>query len=113
LLAQKTNQKKAPEMTTSTRPCACNTSHIGATGRAEVRTISSLPSRRHLYNTVTFMIFLISNGLREFWEIATVLKIAAWALNKQYCLSDTPAGGERVVLHGQAEKQEPQNYLQP
>jgi len=55
----------------------------------------------------------ISNGLREFWEIATVLKLAALAYSKQYCLSDPPVGGERVVLRGQAEKQKPQNSLQP
>jgi hypothetical protein len=45
LLAQKTNQKRAPEMTTSTCPCACYTGLIGATGQVEVRTISGLPSR--------------------------------------------------------------------
>jgi hypothetical protein len=59
------------------------------------------------------MCFWISDGLREFWEKATVLKLAAGAISKQYCLSDPPLGGERVVLRGQAEKQEPQNYLQP
>jgi len=32
--------------------------------------------------------FWISNGLREFWKIATVLKIAARAFCKQYCLSE-------------------------
>ena len=36
LLAQKTNQKRVPEMPTSPRPCACYTSLIGATGQAEV-----------------------------------------------------------------------------
>jgi len=30
----------------------------------------------------------VSNGLREFWEIATVLRLAARAWSKQYCLSD-------------------------
>jgi len=59
------------------------------------------------------MCFWISNGLREFWEKATVLRLAAMACCKQYCLSDPPSGGERVVLREQAEKQEPQNYLQP
>jgi hypothetical protein len=34
----------APEMTTSSRPCARYTSRVGATGRAEVRAISGLPS---------------------------------------------------------------------
>jgi hypothetical protein len=57
--------------------------------------------------------YWISKGLREFWEKATVLKLAAKAISKQYCLSDPPFSGERVVLRGQAEKQEPQNYLQP
>jgi hypothetical protein len=28
----------------------------------------------------------ISNGLREFWEKATVLKLAEGAFSKQYCL---------------------------
>jgi len=56
------------------------------------------------------IVFWISNGLREFWEIATILKLAVMACCKQYCLSEQ---SERVVLRGQAEKQEPQNYLQP
>jgi hypothetical protein len=30
----------------------------------------------------------ISNGLREFWDYATVFQLAAKALSKQYCLSD-------------------------
>ncbi|MCX6260555.1 MAG: hypothetical protein NTY95_06925, partial [Bacteroidia bacterium] len=47
------------------------------------------------------------------WEKAIVLRLAALAWCKQYCLSDPPEGGERVVLRGQAEKQKPQNYLQP
>jgi hypothetical protein len=59
------------------------------------------------------MFFGFKNGLREFWEIVTVLKLAVRACCKQYCLSEPPSGGERVVLRGQAEKQEPQNYLQP
>jgi hypothetical protein len=44
LLAQKTNQKRAPEMTTSNWPYARYTGLIGATGQSEVRTISGLPS---------------------------------------------------------------------
>ena len=52
----------------------------------------------------------VSNGLREFWEIATVMRLAARALSKQYCLSEQR---ERVVLRAQAEKQPPQNSLQP
>jgi hypothetical protein len=40
LLAQKTNQKKAPEMTTSAKTGACYTSLDGATVLSEVRTIS-------------------------------------------------------------------------
>jgi hypothetical protein len=51
LLAQKTNQKRAPEMTTSILPFARYTSLIGATVRTEVRTpdssgqaISGLPA---------------------------------------------------------------------
>jgi hypothetical protein len=55
----------------------------------------------------------ILKGLKEFWEIATVLKFAEVACCKQYCLRDPPFGGERVVLRGQAEKQLPQNSLQP
>ena len=53
--------------------------------------------------------FWISNGLRLFWKIATVLRLAARALSKQYCLS--PASTGRFVLHGLAERQEPQNNL--
>jgi hypothetical protein len=52
----------------------------------------------------------VSNGLREFWEIASVMRLAARALSKQYCLSEQR---ERVVLRAQAEKQPPQNSLQP
>jgi hypothetical protein len=59
------------------------------------------------------ILFWISTGLREFWEKATVLRLAALAFSKQYCLSDPAIAGDRVVLRGQAEKQEPQNYLQP
>jgi hypothetical protein len=52
----------------------------------------------------------VSNGLREFWEIASVMRLAARALSKQYCLSEQR---ERVVLRAQAEKHTPQNSLQP
>jgi len=98
-------------MTNSAQPCACYTSLIGATVRAEFRTISGLPTRPRLQNAVnTEYVYWISNGLREFWEEATVLKLAAGAFCKQYCLSEC---NERVVLRGQAEKQKPQNYLQP
>jgi hypothetical protein len=55
----------------------------------------------------------VSNGLREFWEKATVLKLAAKACCKQYCLRPDLLESGRVVLRGQASKQEPQNYLQP
>jgi hypothetical protein len=37
--------------------------------------------------------FWISNGLREFWEIAIVLKLAVVAFSKQYCLSDSEVRG--------------------
>jgi hypothetical protein len=40
--------------------------------------------------------FWISQGLREFWDKATVLKLAAWAYSKQYCLSD-PAQRDREL----------------
>jgi hypothetical protein len=53
----------------------------------------------------------ISNGLREFWGKAKVLKLAAGACCKQYCLSDPAYAGERVVLRGQASKQEPQSRI--
>jgi len=33
------------------------------------------------------------------------------AFSKQYCLRDPPTGGDRVVLRGQAEEQEPQSRL--
>jgi len=130
LLAQKTNQKRAPEpshrrarrsqMTNLVRPCACYTSLIGSTGQpkfsfAELPSVGSRHFRASLappvIKTVTGInTFWILNGLREFWEIATVLKIAARACCKQYCLSEC---NERVVLRGQTEKQELQNYLQP
>jgi hypothetical protein len=42
------------------------------------------------------MVFWISQGLREFWDKATVLKLAAWAYSKQYCLSD-PAQRDREL----------------
>jgi hypothetical protein len=38
------------------------------------------------------------------------MRLAARALSKQYCLSEQR---ERVVLRAQAEKQPPQNSLQP
>ena len=37
--------------------------------------------------------FRFSNGLREFWDKATVLRLAAVAKSKQYCLSDAEARG--------------------
>ena len=67
---------------TSAKTDACYTSLIGATVLSEVRTISGF------------------------------LRIAAKAFSKQYCLSDAEWNEvARVVLRGQAEKQEPQNYL--
>jgi len=39
-------KERAPEMTTSTRPGSCYTSLAGATGLAEVRTISGLPAHQ-------------------------------------------------------------------
>jgi hypothetical protein len=60
-----------------------------------------------------YIVFWISIGLREFLEKAIVLRLAAMAWCKQYCLSDPPEDGERVVLRGLAEKQEPKNSLQP
>ena len=53
----------------------------------------------------------ISQGLRTFWEKVIVLKLAAMGLSKQYCLRRSLR--RRVVLRGQAEKQESQNVLQP
>jgi hypothetical protein len=35
--------------------------------------------------------FWILSGLREFWEIAIVLRLAAVAFSKQYCLSEAKA----------------------
>jgi hypothetical protein len=42
-----------------------------------------------------------------------VLRHAARACSKRYCLSDPPFGGERVVSRAHAEKHESQNVLQP
>ena len=40
-------------------------------------------------------IFGISNGLREFWDKATILRLAAKVCGKQYCpRRDPPAGGD-------------------
>ncbi len=84
--------------------------------------VPGLPAHRDLVNyqldeCISFafinshLFFWISDGLREFWVKATVLRLGAVDQSKQYCLS--PASAGRVVLRGQAEKQEPQNYLQP
>ena len=35
----------------------------------------------------------ISNGLRLFWDIATVFRLAVLAFCKQYCLSDAEERG--------------------
>jgi hypothetical protein len=40
---------------------------------------------------------LISNGLREFWEIATVLRLAAMAISKQYCLTLSGVKGSCIA----------------
>ena len=45
LLAQKMNQKRAPETITSAMPYARYACLIGATGMAEVRAVSGLPPR--------------------------------------------------------------------
>jgi hypothetical protein len=39
----------------------------------------------------------ILNGLREFWEIATVLRLAAQAFSKQYCLTPSRARGSCIA----------------
>jgi len=98
-------------MTNLSHPYARYTGLIGATVWLKFRTISGSPSHLHLDIIVKIKYSLISTGLREFWEIATVFKLAAMACCKQYCLS--PASAGRVVLRGQANKQEPQNSLQP
>ena len=92
-------KKRTPEMTNSPWTCACYTCLIGATGRCEFSfaELPSVGSRHFRYplapSTMNFSnimrTFWISNGLREFWEIATVLKIAARACCKQYCLRRT------------------------
>src|SRR5450759_1561123 len=43
----------------------------------------------------------ISNGLREFWEIATVLRLAARAFCKQYCLTLSGAKGSCIAWASQ------------
>lgn len=53
LLAQKTNQKRAPKMTTSAWPYARYTGLIGATVQSEVRAIFGLPTHHHLLNCTT------------------------------------------------------------
>jgi len=45
LFAQKTNQKRAPEMTNFAIPYARYTGHKGATGMSKFRSISGLPAR--------------------------------------------------------------------
>src|ERR1035437_8846699 len=42
-------------------------------------------------------VFWISNGLREFWEKAIVLKLAARACSKQYCLTPNVARGSCIA----------------
>jgi hypothetical protein len=41
--------------------------------------------------------FWISPGLREFWEEATVLRLAAVACSKQYCLTPSGARGSCIA----------------
>ena len=58
-------------MTTSTRPYARYTGLVGATGRAEVRTISGLPTRCHLDTTVaTKNVFEFQSASENFGKIA-------------------------------------------
>jgi hypothetical protein len=74
-------------MPTSEKTDACYTGLNGATVLSEVRTISGLPSRMTFSKFSGIMnFFWILTGLREFWVIATVLRLAAWAWCKQYCL---------------------------
>jgi len=53
LPAQKTNQKRAPEMITFAWPCACYTGLIGATVQTKVRTISGMPAHLILLKLFT------------------------------------------------------------
>jgi hypothetical protein len=64
-------------MITSAKTGACYTGLIGATVLSEVRAISGLPSRLYLYNSDIMILYWISKGLREFWEKAIVLRLAA------------------------------------
>jgi hypothetical protein len=48
----------------------------------------------------------ISTGLREFWDKATVLRLAALACCKQYCLTPSEAEGELYCV-GKAQNRSP------
>jgi hypothetical protein len=70
-------------MPTSEKTDACYTGLNDATVLSEVRTISGLPSRMTFSKFSGIMnFFWILTGLREFWVIATVLRLAVWALIK-------------------------------
>jgi hypothetical protein len=57
-----------------------------STLQAKLRTISGLPTHRHLVNSLN--VTWILNGLKTFWEKVNVFELAARACCKQYCLSE-------------------------
>jgi hypothetical protein len=73
-------KKKSPKMPTSAFLSAHYTSLNGATKKSAVRTIFG-------FAPAPLFLKWILKGLREFWEKVTVLRLAARACCKQYCLS--------------------------
>jgi hypothetical protein len=55
-------KEKAPEMTNFIWPYARYTSRVGATVQSKFRTISGLPTRRHLPNSVPVLIIQFFSG---------------------------------------------------
>ncbi|MDO9341817.1 MAG: hypothetical protein Q7T72_15015, partial [Bacteroidales bacterium] len=59
----------------------------GERRKSKVEVKQKIPTETKFSNIIN--VSWISTGLREFWEEANVLKIAARALCKQYCLRRT------------------------
>jgi hypothetical protein len=70
-------KERAPEMTTSAKTGARYTGLNGATVLAEVRTISGLPTRRHLLNTVPALIQFFSGAVAKPKKVRTEPKASS------------------------------------
>jgi hypothetical protein len=91
LFVQRKNQRKGATNEKSIISFPCRPLPEPGPDMIDFTPFVDLPAHLHLHYAINIEnIFWISTGLREFWEIATVLRLAASAYCKQYCLRSTP-----------------------